>query len=280
MRCGAVSSPVGRANEPCRNIRVLKDGSVGLAYETVLHLIALRRSGRLPDRARVIEIGAQQLSNSFLRADAPPAELYGLFGRKPVDLGAPQETTTVDGIEHQAETAPASQPFWESLGLSYNAVEYGGHRGVTSLDLNQDNVPYRLRSSFDLVVNAGTTEHVVNQDNAFRVIHDLAKVGGVMMHEVPAGGMLTHGVVSYNAQFFWLLCRDNNYEVIDLTVSHAADAPISNDVLASNAKYARSVNPIQSRLTVPIFLVTAILQKNSRKAFVTPLDVPAEALRR
>jgi hypothetical protein len=76
------------------------------------------------------------------------------------------------------------------------------------------------------------------------------------------------------------LCRDNNYEVIDLTVSHSADAPISNDVVASNAKYARSLNPIQSRLTVPIFLVTAILQKNSRRAFVTPLDVPAEALRR
>jgi hypothetical protein len=253
---------------------------VGLAYETVLHLIALRRSGRLPDRARVIEIGAQQLSTPFLRADAPLAELYGLFGRKPVDLAAPQETTTVDGIERQAESAPASQQFWESLGFSYNAVEYGGHRGVTSLDLNRDRVPYRLRSSFDLVVNAGTTEHVTNQDNAFRVVHDLTKVGGVMMHEVPAGGMLTHGVVSYNPQFFWLLCRDNNYEVIDLTVSHAGDAPISNDVVASNAKYARSLHPIQTRLTVPIFLVTAILQKNSRQGFVTPLDVPPEALRR
>jgi hypothetical protein len=51
-------------------------------------------------------------------------------------------------------------------------------------------------------------------------------------------------------------------------------------VVASNAKYGRSLNPIQSQLTVPIFLITAILQKNSRKAFVTPLDVPAEALRR
>jgi hypothetical protein len=253
---------------------------VGLAFDTVLHLIALRRAGRLPDGARVIEIGAQQLSNSFLRAEESLAELYGLFDRRPIYLGAQQDTITVDGIERQAETAPASQPFWESLGLSYNAVEYGGHRGVTSLDLNRDRVPYRLRSAFDLVVNTGTTEHVVNQDNAFRVIHDLAKVGGVMMHEVPGGGMLTHGVVSYNPQFFWLLCRDNNYEVIDLTVSHATDAPISDDVLQSNAKYGRSLKPVQSRLSVPIFLVTAILQKKSRQGFVTPLDVPAEALRR
>jgi hypothetical protein len=51
-------------------------------------------------------------------------------------------------------------------------------------------------------------------------------------------------------------------------------------VVSSNAKYARSLNPVQSQLTVPIFLVTAILQKNSRQGFVTPLDVPAEALRR
>jgi hypothetical protein len=253
---------------------------VGLAADTILHLINLRRAGRLPDRGRVVEIGAQQLSNSFLRATAELAELYALFDRKPVELGPPQATSTVDGIERQADTAPASQPFWESLGFAYDAVEYGGHRGVTSLDLNRDSVPDALRGAFDLVVNTGTTEHVINQDNAFRVIHDLTKVGGVMLHELPGGGMLTHGVVSYNPQFFWLLCRDNNYEVFDLTVAHAGDAPISNDVVQSNAQFAKSRNPIQSQLSVPILLLTAILKKTSDQGFVTPLDVPAEALQR
>jgi hypothetical protein len=253
---------------------------VGLAADTILHLINLRRAGRLPDRGRVVEIGAQQLANSFLRAKAELAELYGLFDRKPVELGSQQETAIVDGIELQAEAAPASQPFWESLGFAYDAVEYGGHRGVTSLDLNRDSVPASLRDAFDLIVNAGTTEHVINQDNAFRVIHDLAKVGGMMLHELPGGGMLTHGVVSYNPQFFWLLCRDNNYDVFDLTVSHAADAPISNDVVQSNAQFAKSRNPIQTRLSVPILQLTAILRKTNGNAFVTPLDVPAEALPR
>jgi hypothetical protein len=253
---------------------------VGLAADTILHVINLRRAGRLPDRARVVEIGAQQLSNSFLRAKGELAELYGLFDRAPVELGPLQETAIVDGIERQAESAPTSQMFWESLGFAYDAVEYGGHRGVTSLDLNRDSVPAALRGAFDLIVNAGTTEHVINQDNAFRVIHDLARVGGVMLHELPGGGMLTHGIVSYNPQFFWLLCRDNNYDVFDLTVSHAVDAPISNDVVQSNAQFAKSRNPIRSQLSVPILLLTAILQKTSEQAFVTPLDVPAEALRR
>jgi hypothetical protein len=253
---------------------------VGLAADTILHLINLRRAGRLPDRGRVVEIGAQQLSNSFLRSKEELAELYGLFGHMPVELGPMQETTTVDGIERQADSAPASQLFWESLGFAYDAVEYGGHRGATSLDLNRDSVPAALLGAFDLVVNAGTTEHVINQDNAFRVIHDLAKAGGVMLHELPGGGMLTHGVVSYNPQFFWLLCRDNNYDVFDLTVAHAIDAPISNDVVQSNAQFAKSRNPIQSQLPVPILQLTAILQKTNGNAFVTPLDVPAEALRR
>ena len=251
---------------------------MGLAADTILHLINLRHAGRLPDGARVVEIGAQQLSNSFLRAKAELAQLYELFGRAPVDLGGPRDAPIVDGIERQAESAPASQPFWESLGFAYSAIEYGGHRGVTALDLNRDQVPSELRSSFDLVVNAGTTEHVVNQDNAFRVIHDLAKAGGIMLHELPGGGMLTHGVVSYNPQFFWLLCRFNNYEVFDLTIAHAGDAPVSNDVVQSNTQFARSRHALRAPLTVPIFVVTAMLRKRGDQSYVTPLDVPAEAL--
>jgi len=98
-----------------------------------------------------------------------------------------------------------------------------------------------------------------------------------MLHELPGGGMLTHGVVSYNPQFFWLFCRFNNYEVLDLTIAHAGDASLSNDVVRSNAQFARSRRAVQTRLTVPIFVVTAMLQKQDDKAYVTPLDIPAEA---
>jgi cyclopropane fatty-acyl-phospholipid synthase-like methyltransferase len=59
---------------------------------------------------------------------------------------------------------------------------------VRGLDLNHDIVPEDWRSRFDLLINAGTTEHVVNHDNAFRVMHDLVKVGGFMIHEVPVAG--------------------------------------------------------------------------------------------
>jgi hypothetical protein len=45
--------------------------------------------------------------------------------------------------------------------------------------LNHEPTPQKFVGDFDLVVNFGTTEHLLNQYNAFKVIHDATKVGGV-----------------------------------------------------------------------------------------------------
>lgn len=47
------------------------------------------------------------------------------------------------------------------------------------LDLSYDRGPLRWRKSTILVANFATTEHVANQLNAFRVIRDLTKPGGM-----------------------------------------------------------------------------------------------------
>ena len=46
----------------------------------------------------------------------------------------------------------------------------------------------------------GTTEHVANQLQPFKIIHDLAAAGALMLHVLPAGGMPNHGLVSYNPE--------------------------------------------------------------------------------
>lgn len=170
---------------------------MGLGPSLIWTLIDLRRSGSFPDRAHVVEIGAQQLSDAFVRSGERLAEVQELFGHAPQELGRPTPAVGPIADERQQDDAPASQAFWQSLGFSYAAVEYDGHRDALSFDLNRDAVSDGLRGSADLVVNCGTTEHVMNQDNAFRAIHDFTKPGGVMFHEVPCSGLLTHGVVSY-----------------------------------------------------------------------------------
>jgi hypothetical protein len=256
---------------------------MGLGPQLLSDLIELRRSGQIPAGGRIVEIGAQQLSNSFVQSHDQLAELYSLFGKTPPVWGESVTGDFVAGVEHLSDIAPSSRIFWESLGFTYVAIEYAGHRDAIALDLNRESVPRQLRSSFDLVVNAGTTEHVANQDNAFKVIHDLAAVNGLMIHDLPAGGMLTHGVVSYNMQFFFMLARDNDYEVLDLGLVYCGSSEIHPDILYNNAQFSHLANhsdprfshPMNPDLSVPNFMIRAVLRRAKDQPYLTPIDLPA-----
>ncbi len=204
---------------------------MGLSVNFVHHLLALKRAGVLDGARRVVEIGAQQLADSFLQATFELDEIYRLFGRPRADLGAPV------GAENFIERAPYSRVFWTSLGLDYAAIDVDTREGVTYLDLNRDDVPFDLYRAFDLVINAGTTEHVSNQGNAFRIIHDLARTGGVMYHEVPAGGTIEHGFIAYQPVFFMRMAQQNEYEWLRFNLSAMQPAPVPEYLHEFNRRY-------------------------------------------
>jgi len=238
-------------------------------------LCQLKARGALDRFASVIEIGAQQLSNDFLGNHERLSECYRLFRKARPVLGVPIASEIVSGLEHLSRANPHSREFWRSLGFAYASIELDGHCDSIVLDLNFEEVPQRLRSAFDLVVNTGTTEHVANQDNAFRIMHDLCGVGGIMYHHVPAGGMMTHGLVTYTPKFFWHLCRENSYEPITLRVSAHPAAEVPQDIRDSNLRFA-GFDPIDPGLEIPNFMVAAALRKLHDKPFVTPLDIPLD----
>ncbi len=136
-------------------------------------------------------------------------------------------------IDRLADGALASD-LYRGLGLSYKSIDITAARDSIVLDLNYDDAPRDCMNAYDLVTNIGTTEHVANQLNAFKVIHDLTKPGGYMYHELPYTGFLTHGLVNYTPKFFWMLCKSNFYEYVEMLVfaSHVVE-PMHNDVLSS-----------------------------------------------
>ena len=99
--------------------------------------------GHLTAGGRVAEIGQQQLSDDFLRADELIDSAYRAFGRPRIPLGNPV------GPENFAERAPLSRPFWQSLGFDYLAVDLIGD-DIVGLNLNSDAVPGSLLLSQDL----------------------------------------------------------------------------------------------------------------------------------
>jgi hypothetical protein len=214
---------------------------VGLRREFLEDLIALKRLGALDNARRVIEIGSQQLGDTFLASRDLLDQASRLFGRPGVELTPPT------GADF-ATSAPPSEPFWTAMGFEYAAVDLNGHRDSIPLDLNMDEVPERLRQQFDLVINTGTTEHIANQAQAFRIIHDLTRVGGVMFHEVPAGSW-NHGLFNYTPKFFLLLEKQNDYEQVYLRERTEGD-----------------------------MFIRAALRKRLKRNFATPLDVPPELM--
>jgi SAM-dependent methyltransferase len=216
---------------------------MGLSGAFLADLVELKRSGALDGCSRVVEIGAQQLADSFLTADDLLTDLYRAFDRPRVDLGSPV------GPEHFSKRAPAARAFWQSLGLEHASIDLTQEHDSIVLDLNNGTVPPDWRGRFDFVVNAGSTEHVANQDNAFRVIHDLTRKGGIMWHEVPSAGMLNHGYFLYHPRFFYDLCKVNGYGPVELR----------------NDRHD------------PDGCIRAALRKQHDKLFATPLDIADSA---
>ena len=188
---------------------------MGIGSEDIELLIRLRKAELLDPGGAIIEIGTQQLAPSFLLMTDRLKVLGQLFGvSRTLDLPSADSPDTSFGDRHLQPTAPFAREFWEWLGFKYAAVDIDGNPGSLPLDLNYDGAPWSSRKKFNLVTNFGTTEHVSNHLNAFKLIHDLTAQRGIMVHRLPCQGMFNHGFVNYNFKFFWMLARSNGYKFV------------------------------------------------------------------
>jgi hypothetical protein len=247
---------------------------MALSSHEIELVIELKRRGYLDGNLSVVEIGAQQLADGFLGARDKIAEAGRLFGAKtPSPLPPPQECATADRRDLD-EGAPYARDFWTWLGFDYAAIDIDG-ADIIRLDLNYESIAPELVGKYQLVTNFGTTEHVANQLNAFKTIHDLAAPDGVMIHHLPMQGMLNHGLINYNPKFFWMLSRGNLYRTLHISVSVDTDyyelpQNIVDAVVAFDPGFcARS--PGYHLADAGLIVV---MQKTTDAPYVAPIDLP------
>jgi hypothetical protein len=251
---------------------------MGLDITDIDLLARLSESGHIQSGHAVVEIGAQQLSDSFLKSREALAHLAALHGISlPCPLPSALETTGIvhGNLQHLAAEAPPASQFWTWLGYRYASIDIDGTPGSISLDLNYDDVPEPHRGAYAIVTNCGTTEHVANQLNAFKIIHELAAVGGVIIHNLPAQGMFNHGLVNYNPKFFWMLARSNGYTLLHMNfISQESYYSLPDNVLQSIAPFdANPAERLHGYKAADCYLIVA-LKKVYDTPYVPPLDVP------
>jgi hypothetical protein len=166
----------------------------------------LKLGGALDNVSNVMELGSQDFwcpKPNLLRG------LFAAFGR---GEPAPELLNTTNTSQKPAKL------LYEGLGIKYHCIDVDGRSGTLVLDLNFDPTPEEHKNAYDLVTNHGTSEHILNQYNIFKMMHELARPGGVFVHAVPFTVHLEHGFFNYQPNFFEALARYNGYETLGIWV--------------------------------------------------------------
>jgi hypothetical protein len=106
--------------------------------------------------------------------------------------------------------------FYKELGaIEYHSADLHDKRNhCEPLDFNK---VFHFSQKFDIVTNFGTAEHIFNIGNVFHSAHDLTKIGGLMLHVLPAFGDVDHGFYNIHPILYFELAKSNNYLIEDLS---------------------------------------------------------------
>lgn len=117
--------------------------------------------------------------------------------------------------------------YFVNRGYEHVSVDLNGLHGSVARDLTKPEQFQDWFGSFDILTNAGTTEHVdpyESQYECFSIIHNLIKVGGIAIHLIPDNERDEHGRWKnhcryyYSQKFIAILARECEYELLSNTV--------------------------------------------------------------
>ena len=183
---------------------------MGASAKTLSRLTSLHQAGLIRPGASIIELGAQELhcegKEDYVR------DVIRHFREHDPSIRSSELYT-------QAELQSLSDhgllgKLMIACGFSYCALDIFEAENTIVFDLNVQAPGDDLAGKFDVVTNLGTTEHLINQHQAFKTMHELAKTGGIIYHDLPLSGYHEHGYFSYNPLLFRELADANHYNVV------------------------------------------------------------------
>lgn len=172
-------------------------------------------------------------------------------------------------------TPTSVKEFYESIGFhKYLAIDVNTEKDAIALDLNLDlKKEYNFDEQYDLVTNNGTGEHIFNQYTVFKNIHNLCKVNGIIIHNLPFTGYIDHGFYNFQPNLFVEIARSNKYQMKDLWIGSSDGDRI--EKIDLNAGYYKN-NDFLKKFDMNNWnqnlLVVAIMKKISNDEFRMPFQ--------
>lgn len=110
--------------------------------------------------------------------------------------------------------APYISDWYKSKNIDYLSIDLNGENGSEKWDLSE---PVPTDRQFDLVVDAGTGEHVKDFYQCLKNLDSLCKVGGIIYRENPmTGNWPGHGFHYVDSAFYSRLAEKTGYEILHI----------------------------------------------------------------
>jgi hypothetical protein len=241
-------------------------GNVALAFPQIQVLTDLRRSGVFNGAfPRVLELGEQNWYG-----DVNPWELpliHQALGGSPEQVAETKETIgRILSGDPGAGSFELAKLFYRLVFQyeTYSAIDLHGTAIAQRHDLNH---PVPIAQTFDVVTNLGTSEHVFNQYQFFKTMHDLTAANGVMIHSMPNQGCYDHGFFNYHPTFLFDLAEANGYTML---VTALVDASMTPATLSPLTRESYVQMAVEGKLSHYSALFAVLVKPPVGKPFSVP----------
>lgn len=194
-----------------------------MAFNPLMIRLTAEILAKLPAAPSVVELGNQTFRPAggivaevaaYLRNERP-----GWDGSKLLEI-ARRSGSALDG---------SSADYMSAIGYgTYSCIDVNDRYSALQMDLNYAlSEKYGFREEFDLVTNNGTGEHVFDQASAFKNIHALTRVNGLMLHVLPFHNYTNHGFYNFQPVLFHDLSYANNYRIMRISLANSDGAEVA-----------------------------------------------------
>lgn len=139
-----------------------------------------------------------------------------LINKYMVELGD-QEFVLPGRLDYCGFEISLSKNYYDLIGVSHTTIDWHGKNGALIIDMSKP-ITSLLFNRFDILTDFGFSEHVKDQYQNWKNIHDIVKPGGLMIHELPGQPMFPgHGECPwFTTDFFECMAKKQNYEIVEI----------------------------------------------------------------
>ncbi len=129
------------------------------------------------------------------------------------------------------------------------ALDFSDYQNADVMfDMNSTGILEKLGDPVDLVVDAGTLEHLLHIPNALQNMHDALKVGGSVFHASPMNNFPEHGFFQFSATFYNDYYTANHYKIHSVEIVECQTEDTVNSPQMSMEYDFLRLKPYQNKL--------------------------------